>query len=128
MAGKLESFGSSIPPLAGKQLKVREELYSKSSKNLQNLQAINSNTAWVVLRSSVNEVTNKEVLNSIAKGKTSTNAMSLNSKTASNFILTGGRAANFFNKSVQGINLFGKYSAFTYFNSDHIIKLLVLLI
>lgn len=118
MAGKLESFGSSIPPLAGKQLKVREELYSKSSKNLQNLQAINSNTAWVVLRSSVNEVTNKEVLNSIAKGKTSTNAMSLNSKTASNFILTGGRAANFFNKSVQGINLFGKYDPLKTYNKD----------
>ena len=32
MANKTETFGSSIPPLAAEQLKVREELYSKSSK------------------------------------------------------------------------------------------------
>ena len=69
MAGKIESFGSSIPALAGEQLKVREELYSKSSKNLQNIQTINSNTAWVVLRSSVDEVTNKSILDDVARGK-----------------------------------------------------------
>ena len=83
MAGKNESFGSSIPALAAKQLKVREELYSKSSKNLQNLQAINSNTAWVVLRSSVNEVTNKQVLDSVATGKIPTTQISEDNKTSS---------------------------------------------
>ena len=119
MAGKNESFGSSIPALAAKQLKVREELYSKSSKNLQNLQAINSNTAWVVLRSSVNEVTNKQVLDSVATGKIPTTQISEDNKTASNFILTGGRAAEFFNKSVQGINLFGKYDPLKTYNKDN---------
>ena len=119
MAGKLESFGSSIPPLAGKQLEVREELYSKSSKNLQNLQAINSNTAWVVLRSSVNEVNNKQILNQVATGKIPTTQISDDNKTASNFILTGGRAAEFFNKSVQGINLFGKYDPLKTYNKDN---------
>ncbi len=118
MAGKNESFGSSIPALAASQLKVREELYSKSSKNLQNLQAINSNTAWVVLRSSVNEVTNKQILNEVAKGKIPTTDISDDNKTASNFILTGGRAANFFNKSVQGVNLFGDYNALNTYNKD----------
>ncbi len=118
MAGKNESFGSSIPPLAAYQLKVREELYSKSSKNLQNLQAINSNTAWVVLRSSVDEVTNKDILDDVARGKKSHNDFSLANTTAKDFILTGGRAANFFNKSVQGVNLFGDYNALNTYNKD----------
>ena len=88
MAGKLETFGSSIPALAGNQLKVREELYSKSSKNLQNLQAINSNTAWVVLRSSVNEVDNKNILDQVAKGEIDEKTIEVNNTTAKDFILT----------------------------------------
>ena len=118
MAGKIETFGSSIPPLAADQLKLREELYSKSSKNLQNLQAINSNTAWVVLRSSVDEVTNKEIIDDVARGKKSHNDFSVENTTAKDFILTGGRAANFFNKSVQGVNLFGDYNALNTYNKD----------
>lgn len=118
MAGKLETFGSSIPALAGDQLKVREELYSKSSKNLQNLQAINSNTAWVVLRSSVDEVTNKSILDDVARGKKTHNDFVTENTTAKDFILTGGRAAEFFNKSVQGVNLFGDYNALNTYNKD----------
>ena len=125
MAEKIESFGASIPPLAANQLKVRQKIFSKSSKNLQNLQAINSNAAWVVLRSSVDEVTNPEVLKLVQTGK------EVNGKVythedfkldggakAKDFILTGGRAANFFNKSVQGVNLFGNYDALKTYNKD----------
>lgn len=119
MAGKLETFGSSIPALAADQLKVREELYSKSSKNLQNLQAINSNTAWVVLRSSVNEVDNKKILDQVAKGEIDEKTIEVNNTTAKDFILTGGRAAEFFNKSVQGVNLFGDYNALNTYNKDN---------
>lgn len=118
MAGKIESFGSSIPALAGEQLKVREELYSKSSKNLQNIQTINSNTAWVVLRSSVDEVTNKSILDDVARGKKSHDDFTTENTTAKDFILTGGRAANFFNKSVQGVNLFGDYNPLKTYNKD----------
>lgn len=119
MAGKLETFGSSIPALAGNQLKVREELYSKSSKNLQNLQTINSNTAWVVLRSSVDEVTNKSIIDDVARGKKTHDDFTTENTTAKDFILTGGRAAEFFNKSVQGVNLFGDYNALNTYNKDN---------
>jgi len=51
-----ETFGSSIPELARNQLKVREKFFSKESKSVQELQYLNSNVAWVKLRSSVNEV------------------------------------------------------------------------
>ena len=119
MAEKLETFGSSIPALAGNQLKVREELYSKSSKNLQNLQTINSNTAWVVLRSSVDEVTNKSIIDDVARGKKTHDDFTTENTTAKDFILTGGRAAEFFNKSVQGVNLFGDYNALNTYNKDN---------
>ena len=119
MAEKLETFGSSIPALAGNQLKVREELYSKSSKNLQNIQTINSNTAWVVLRSSVDEVTNKSIIDDVARGKKSHDDFTTENTTAKDFILTGGRAAEFFNKSVKGVNLFGDYNALNTYNKDN---------
>lgn len=110
MANTTETFGSSIPPLAAEQLKVREELYSKSSKSLANLQTLNTNTAWVVLRSSIDRVTlGVSAQNDAAKDPKKVQALLDNrtSKDAEDFILTGGRAANFFNKNVQGLN-FGK--------------------
>jgi len=45
MEEPIETFGASIPKLAGDQLKVREELFGDSPKSIEHLQVINSNTA-----------------------------------------------------------------------------------
>lgn len=56
MPGKTETFGSPIARYSIDQLTARADLFSKEGKTPQDLMAINSNTAWVKLRSSVNEI------------------------------------------------------------------------
>lgn len=56
MAGKTETFGSPVANYSIEQLKARASLFSKEGKTPEDLMAINSNTAWVKLRSSVNEI------------------------------------------------------------------------
>ena len=61
MSGKTETFGSPASGYAVDQLKARGELVESNAKTVETLKAINSNAAWVVLRSSVNEITDGEV-------------------------------------------------------------------
>lgn len=53
----VETFGSGINSTVTNQLEVRSNTVSKSSKDRSDLLAINSNTAWIKVRSSVNQIT-----------------------------------------------------------------------
>lgn len=120
MAEKIETFGASIPALAGNQLKLRQDLFKNPSKSLSNLTTINSNTAWVVLRSSVNEVSDKSLAEQALKDPKKADEIlsSLSSEKAELFVLTGGRATAFFDTEVQGINYGTDYNAGSTYNYD----------
>lgn len=119
MAEAIETFGASIPALAGDQLKAREQLYGGSPKSIEHLQVINSNTAWVKLRSSVNEVTKtaKEI-DDAAKDPKNLGFLldSLDQEKAQLFVLMGGRAAAF-DTEVKGINFGTDYDAASTYNN-----------
>ena len=55
----VQTFGSGIPDTPRVQLEAREKLLSQEGKSIQQTQIINSNTAWVKLRSSVNTTSDK---------------------------------------------------------------------
>ena len=120
MAEPIETFGASIPELAGNQIKAREELYSSSPKSIENLQVINGNTAWVKLRSSVNKVTkpDKEI-DDAAKDPAKLGFLldSLSHEEAETFVLMGGRDTAFFDTEVRGINFGTDYDAASVYNN-----------
>lgn len=121
MAEPIETFGASIPKLAGDQLKVREELFGDSPKSIEHLQVINSNTAWVKLRSSVNKVTaGKSAIDNAAKDPSQLGFLldSLSSEEAELFVLTGGRGAAFFDTEVKGLNFGTDYDAASTYNNN----------
>lgn len=55
----VETFGSGIPATPRNQLKAREKLFAQEGKTIQQIQTINSNVAWVKLRSSANTTSDK---------------------------------------------------------------------
>lgn len=130
MAEAIETFGASIPPLAGDQIRAREKLYKggEELRSIGDIQAINSNAAWVKLRSSVNKVTAGDTaIDNAAKdpANVSTILNGLSSIEAETFILTGGRAVvskdqetNLYGgREVKGINFDPNYNPdFSYNN------------
>ena len=89
MSGKTETFGSPASGYAVDQLKARGELVESNAKSVENLKAINSNAAWVVLRSSVNEITDGEV-KSLLQNRSNRNSVSGTADLAKKYVLTGG--------------------------------------
>ena len=57
-----ETIGSSISPDVSALIKAREEIFGARNRTKQQLEFLNSNTAWVKLRSSVNTISNDEAL------------------------------------------------------------------
>lgn len=57
MANTQEKLGSGVSDLLTKQIAAREKLFSTEGKTQEQHLSIHSNTAWVKLRSSVNQIT-----------------------------------------------------------------------
>ena len=55
-----ETFGSPVSPEVIKVIKAREAFLSSNTKTPREHSLINSNTAWVKLRSSINEIDEDE--------------------------------------------------------------------
>ena len=86
-----ETFGSAIGKVAREQIKLREELFAKPNKTPEELDLINGSTSWVQLRSSVNKVTNPEILTEVRKGKTPPSSITTDGGAeARKFVLIGG--------------------------------------
>lgn len=83
-----ETIGSGVSKTIIDQIKSREELFGKNSKTTSDIIAINSNAAWVKLRSSVNQITQQEA-NNLKLSKDTRNNIG-NPEYAKNFILVGG--------------------------------------
>lgn len=85
-----ETFGSPVSPEVIKVIKAREAFLSSNTKTPREHSLINSNTAWVKLRSSINEIDEdqqKEFLNDTSGKLTLTG----DSTKAKQFILFNGR-------------------------------------
>lgn len=88
MAGYTQ-VGSPVQAHILKQLQARATVFSRSQKSVEDLIALHSNTAWVSLRSSVNELTEAEI--SALEQSISVRESVIGSfEKASNFILLGG--------------------------------------
>ena len=89
MSGKTETFGSPASGYAVDQLKARAELVENNAKTAEQLKAINSNAAWVVLRSSVNEITDGEA-KSLLQNRSNRDSVTGTADLAKKYVLTGG--------------------------------------
>jgi hypothetical protein len=89
MSTSSETFGSAIQAYAVDQLKARAALVESNSKTKEQLIAINSNTAWVMLRSSVNQITDAEV-KSLLKDRVNRPNVTGLADLAKKYVLTGG--------------------------------------
>lgn len=128
MAEKNETFGSSIPALAAKQLAIREEKYANNRKDISDLQVINGNTAWVKLRSSVNKVSDKDLANRASYDPAASDEClsNLSSTEAETFILTGGRdivgrdqqTNSLEGGTVKGLNFDNEYNPASAYNNN----------
>ena len=88
---KQEKIGAAVSDNIIDQIKARETLFGKEGKTQQDHLSIHSNTAWVKLRSSVNQITNKDA--DALKVSKDNRATIVGDKTyAENFILVGGTA------------------------------------
>lgn len=90
MASKSETFGSPISDISLKQLRAREAVLKKPNKSIEELEIINSNTAWVSLRSSVNRVENVDQISKVRTGKAKPSTLSHSHDIAKQFVLFGG--------------------------------------
>lgn len=95
----VETFGSGIPDTPRVQLEAREKLLSQEGKSIQQTQIINSNTAWVKLRSSSNRVDDPDYrkrsilftqYQDLAQGEEGPYSQMENADLAKNFILISG--------------------------------------
>lgn len=84
----METFGSSIPQYVADQIQKREAAFANNSKSRLQQQLLNSNTAWVKLRSSVNKISDNEA-QALLEGKTKKEAIGSNI-IAQNYVLLGG--------------------------------------
>jgi len=57
MSNTQEKIGSGVSTQIIEQIKAREKVFEKDSKVSQDHLILNSNSAWVKLRSSVNQIT-----------------------------------------------------------------------
>ena len=89
MSGKTETFGSPASGYAVKQLKARAELVESNAKTVEQLKAINSNAAWVVLRSSVNEISEGEA-KALLQNRSNRDSVTGTADLAQKYVLTGG--------------------------------------
>lgn len=88
-----ETIGSSISPDVSALIKAREEIFGARNRTKQQLEFLNSNTAWVKLRSSVNKISNDEALTLAKLDKVPSTAPGV-STIAKNMILVGGAIRN----------------------------------
>lgn len=86
-----ETFGSSVNEVYINQINVRQNALGSNNKTRDEIEFINSNAAWVKLRSSVNKISRKkaqELLDS--KGSKTAEGAIGDSKLAQNYALVGG--------------------------------------
>ena len=65
---KNEPLGSAINDTVYNQIIARQNALGSNNKTREQLEYINSNTSWVKFRSSVNEISNAEALETLKKG------------------------------------------------------------
>ena len=94
--GKQEKIGSAVSENIINQIKARETLFGKEGKTQQDHLSIHSNTAWVKLRSSVNQISTGDA-DALKVSKDNRATIVGDSTYAKNFILIGGTA------NVEGI-------------------------
>lgn len=113
MSGKTETFGSPAKGYAIDQLKARATLVESNKKSKEALMAINSNVAWVSLRSSVNQISDGEV-KQLLSNKVHRDAISGNAELAKKYILHGGTYTAKSGELRSGINFFGNDGNYAY--------------
>ena len=85
---KKEVLGSSVKKEVIDQIHIRENAFGSTTKSRSQIQFTNSNTSWVKLRSSVNEVKGNQI--DILRKKGDRAGSTGNSIPAQNYVLTGG--------------------------------------
>ena len=97
-----ETFGSGVSQKVTKVIEAREKLH-KNPKTPREHNLINSNTAWVKLRSSINEIKQADA-NAVVKDKTGLKRLPVgNSEKSEQFVLMGGTQNAFPGGSNPGI-------------------------
>lgn len=95
-----ETFGSAVSEKVIEIIKARESFFKKSPKTPREHSLINSNTAWVKLRSSVNKLTDGE-LEKVVKDVNGLETAKGEPEKAKNFILFNGKV------TAEGTNKIG---------------------
>jgi hypothetical protein len=116
MSNTQEKIGSGVSTQIIEQIKAREKVFEKDSKVSQDHLILNSNSAWVKLRSSVNQITLEDA-DKLKLSKDQRKEIVGDNQFAKNFILIGGT------KSVSGLrsgitrtpNVIGVQSAYNNF-------------
>lgn len=85
-----ETFGSAVSEDVIKIIKARESFFKKSPKTPRDHSLINSNTAWVKLRSSINTIS-KDDQNKLLKDVNGKETIKGKAEKAKNFILFNGK-------------------------------------
>ena len=84
-----ETIGSPVSDKLHNQIKVRQDILGNDVKSPAEISYLNSSTAWVKLRSSVNSISIEQA-QQIARGEKTREEIKGSSTAANNFILTGG--------------------------------------
>lgn len=118
MAETNETFGSGISTLVTKQLERRQELISKPNKTLDEIEALNSNVAWIRLRSSVNTLDDGDVKTLLELQKTPDKGFEGigDPDDAKKFVLIGGTHSG--NTARSGVNFEQTYDSSKAYNID----------
>ena len=89
---KKGATGSAVKPKLIEQIKIRENVQAASNKTAEQLKYLNSSTAWVKLRSSVNQVDPQQIkdLDKAILNKDEVYKIKSDHKIAQNFVLMGG--------------------------------------
>ena len=103
MGAKAETFGSPVTGYVTKQLEQRASLVESNSKTVEQQHAIHSNAAWVMLRSSVNQITDGEV-KQLLQNRSARPNVTGTADLAKKYVLTGG-TLNAGGDPRSGINL-----------------------